>query len=145
MPSVNEMYPSKWLTAADLEDQETTLTIRRIQSEDIGDGEKWVVYFDETQKGLVLNKTNTQTIAALHGKHTDDWEDQQITLYPAWVDFQGKQVEAIRVRPKKARSKGAAEAPRQPAAAPARSKGKTAEPFTQQETDAPDPDEDLPF
>jgi len=104
MPKVSEMYPSRWMSAADLLEEDLTLTIDRIETETIGDDDKWVVYFKEVNKGLVLNKTNTKTIAGLYGDETDDWEGQKVALYPTWVDFQGKSVEAIRIRPKAPRA-----------------------------------------
>ena len=77
MPKVNEMYPSKWLAAADLEEQDCIMTIRRIQSEDIGDGEKWVLYFDEGTKGLVLNKTN--------GANANNISSRSSCIPPGWT------------------------------------------------------------
>lgn len=115
MPKLNEMYPSRWLAAAEIPDVGQTVTVRRIQLEEIGDGEKWVLYFEELNKGLVLNKTNSQTIASLYGDDTDDWEGNQITLFPTQVDFQGKQVDAIRVRNRKPQmAKPAAKAGKKP-------------------------------
>lgn len=109
MPRASEMYPSRWMAAADLLDQDLTLTIDRIETQvikdfDGGDTEKWVLFFREEDKGLVLNKTNTKVIAGLYGDETEDWRGQRVTLYPTWVDFQGRSVEAIRVRPKPPRT-----------------------------------------
>jgi len=137
MPRVSQMYPSKWLAAADLDEQDLIVTIAGISQETLGDDAKWVLYFEDQEKGLVLNKTNTRTIAGLYGDDTDDWIGQQITLYPTWVDFQGKQTEAIRVRPKQPRK-----ARPQPATA-VKSSGKPAAPMTQEEVD--DADADIPF
>jgi len=47
---------------------------------------------------MVLNKTNANNIATVYGDDTNDWRDQDIVLFPAMVDFQGKTVQAIRVR-----------------------------------------------
>jgi hypothetical protein len=57
-------------------------------------------------KGLVLNKTNANNIAAVYGDDTDDWIGGGIQLFPTMVDYQGRSVEAIRVRvaPRKAAS-----------------------------------------
>lgn len=108
MPKVNEMYPSRYLKAADCEDAELVLTIKSIEEEKIGTDDKWVVYFRGEDKGLVLNKTNTNVIAKLYGDDTDDWIGKAITLYATEVQFQGDMVEAIRVRskvPKTAKAK----------------------------------------
>ena len=47
---------------------------------------------------MVLNKTNAMKIAELHGNETNDWYDKIIEIYAAEVDFQGRSVDAIRVR-----------------------------------------------
>ncbi len=104
----SQVFPSKYLKAADLEDNDVTLTIASCEMETVGQGndqeEKPVLYFKKTKKGLVLNKTNMNVIENLYGDETDDWIGEQITLFPTVVEFSGKQVDAIRVKnPKKAK------------------------------------------
>src|SRR6516165_10159856 len=42
---------------------------------------KWILYFHEVDKGLVLNSTNGQIIAKIAGSdESDDWADVQIVL-----------------------------------------------------------------
>ena len=65
--------------------------------ETLGNDDKPVVYFENKEKGLVLNKTNATVIAAGYGPETDGWVGKPITLYPAKVSFQGQMVAAIRV------------------------------------------------
>jgi hypothetical protein len=104
MPKMSQMFPSKWLAAADLDDQERTFTVSDISEETVGQGEaaedKWVVTFRETSKGLVLNKTNATSLKTCLGDDTDDWMGRKVVLYPTEVQFQGKMVEAIRVKEK---------------------------------------------
>jgi hypothetical protein len=101
-------FPSKYLSAADLQDKPHTLIMQRVEMETIGgDDKKPVLYFSKSQKGLVLNKTNSKQIAAQYGDDTDEWEGKPIVLFPAMVDYKGDTVEAIRVRaPKAARPGG---------------------------------------
>ena len=114
MPRLADLYPSKWLTAADLPEEGLILTIRIIDIEKMRDGtEKPIVYFKEESKGLVLNKTNAKSIEKMYGDDTDDWVGQRISLFSTFTDFGGDQVECIRVKPKK--PKDAKPAP-QPAA-----------------------------
>lgn len=109
-------------------DQDETYTMKSVSVETVGQGaeqeEKPVVYFEETDKGLLLNKTNANTIAQLHGPETDGWPGKQITLFATDVDFGGKMTLAIRVRmraPKPApRQSAAAAAPANGDPAPAR-------------------------
>lgn len=105
MAKINEMFPSNYLKAADIDD-DTVVTIQSVQEETIGDDPKHVVYFDELEKGLVLNKTNAESIAAATGSDdTDDWPGSQVTLFATTVSFQGKPVEAIRVKLRKPKPK----------------------------------------
>jgi hypothetical protein len=58
-----------------------------------------VVYFRGKDKGVVLNKTNGNKIAALVGsKDTEDWAGCQIRLYATETEFGGETVECIRVK-----------------------------------------------
>ena len=140
MPKMNSMFPSKWLAAADLDDQDRTLTIRDVAQETVGQGDeadlKWVVYFKEMTKGLVLNKTNATSISVCLGDDTDEWLGRQVVLYPTQVQFSGKMVEAIRVQEKK--TKVANKAPK-----PATAKNGKVQPMTQAEADGDDIPDDI--
>lgn len=98
---VNDLYPSKWLKAGDLKGQQPTVTIADVRLEDIGsDGDrKPVVFFDGREKGVVLNKTNATNISQTYGGNTEGWRGKRVVLFTTWVDFNGKSVEAIRMRP----------------------------------------------
>lgn len=139
MPRMGAMFPSKWLAAADLDDSDLVVTIRGCTQEEVTPTEsKWVLWFEETEKAMVLNKTNSKMIAQLLlSDDTDDWIGKQIVLFPTQVDFQGDQVDAIRVRKKL--PKAAAKGGRKPVPA-----------MTQAEADAAlgdgaRDDEDIPF
>ena len=102
MANVNDMFPSKYLKASDIGDTDLELTIIAVDEETLGQGNdadiRSVVYFSETPKGLVLNKTNARAIASLYGDESDDWAGNQIRLYATEVDFKGEQMLALRVR-----------------------------------------------
>jgi hypothetical protein len=113
MPNVDQMFPSKYIKAGDCEEADLILTVRTVKMEDVGQGEnaetKPVVYFDEEEKGLVLNKTNATTISELHGRNTDQWTGKRIALYATEVEYGGKVSMGIRVRlkaPKAAAANG---------------------------------------
>lgn len=103
----SEAYPSKYLKAGDLRGNNVKVVIDRVVMEDIGDSEKPVIFFVGKEKGLVLNKTNANNIVILYGDEMDDWSAREIVLFPAMVDFQGRTVEAIRVRGPRANEKTA--------------------------------------
>lgn len=49
-------------------------------------------------KRLVLNKTNTKAIAAMHGAKAADWAGKSITLYTTTTKLKGDTVDCIRVK-----------------------------------------------
>lgn len=99
---IGAAFPSKYLKAADFEEQKL-LTMADVKMEPIANDEhKPVLFFREVQKGMVLNKTNARTISKLYGGNTEAWAGKQIVAFSAMVDFRGDMVEAIRLRaPKK--------------------------------------------
>lgn len=99
----NDAFPSKFLAAADLNGEEKTVKITHVATDEIGGKQKFICHFAGAKKGLVLNKTNFNTIVKVTGQDdTDDWTGCEIVLYPTMVDFQGDQVDAIRIKaPKK--------------------------------------------
>lgn len=102
---LSEAYPSKYLTAEEL-DNDVTVTISDVDCEEIGQGaqksRKLVLSFQGKKKKFVVNKTNAKTIADVLGTdETDDWIGQRITIGPTEVEFQGEMVNSIRVRRKK--------------------------------------------
>jgi len=93
------IFPSKYVKAADLKGKEITLVIARAEVEKLGDDNKLILYFQGAEKGLVTNRTNADRISYLYGTNTDAWIGKEITLYTDMVNFQGRVVEAIRVKP----------------------------------------------
>ena len=112
--NINDVFPSNYIKASDLQGQARLLTISAIALEQLGTGEsKPVLQFAGHDKGLVLNKTNASILAASFSPETDGWIGKQIELYPDKVSFQGRIVDAVRVRV----PVPAAAAPAQPATA----------------------------
>ena len=101
--NVSSLYPSKYLKSGDLE-EDMRLTIKSLTQENLGQGDeqevKPVLYFQEIEKGMVLNKTNCDTISNLYGPETDDWTGKRITIFATEVEFRGRQTLALRVRMK---------------------------------------------
>ena len=100
---VSVIFPSKYLTAADLNGKTFTLRIKAVTLEEMVTHEnkkvkKPVVWFEAAQKGFVLNVTNGKIIAALYGDETDDWTGKRIAIYPTKVKAFGTYQDAIRVR-----------------------------------------------
>lgn len=96
---IDSAYPSKYLKTADLQGRAVRVTIDRFEIEEIGDGDrKPCLYFEGKERGIVLNRTNADTITASLGEETDNWIGQVIELYPDKTRFAGKMVDCIRVR-----------------------------------------------
>jgi len=95
---ISEEFPSQYLKASDLGGREIRVTMGRVDREKIGTDLKLVLYFKGKEKGLVLNKTNANTIGDGYGDDTDEWFDQPIILFSVKTDYQGKVVDAIRCR-----------------------------------------------
>lgn len=128
MPTIDNMFPSKFLKASDI-DQDYEVTIKEVATDELGQGAdketKFVVHFDEYDKGLVLNKTNANLIASQHGQDTEEWIGKRVVLTVEDVSFQGKITPAIRIR----RPARPTTPPRKPAGAAA----KLAKPVAQTE------------
>ena len=95
----NDAFPSKFIAAADLNGEERTVKITHVDSDEIGGKQKFICHFAGAKKGLVLNKTNFNTIVKVTGQDdTDDWTGCEIVLYPTLVDFPRDQVDAVRIK-----------------------------------------------
>ena len=110
------MFPSEYVSAVEFGGKDVSLTIKGVELADLRMADnstkrKPVLHFGETKKKFVLNKTNANQIAELHGSEARGWVGKRITLYPTTCMAFGKSTACIRVRPKA--PKGAAR--RQPA------------------------------
>ena len=101
---------SKYLRAEDLT-QEKLLRIKSVTEELVGQGadqeKKLVVWFTNSPKGLVLNRTNNRTIRGASGDDVAGWIGKLIVVFPTQADFRGRPVGALRVRippPKQAKT-----------------------------------------
>ena len=95
---ISSAFPSKYLKASDLDGKQVKVVMSHVEMEDIGGDHRPVLYFVGKEKGVVLNKTNSNAIAAAFGDDTDNWQNGELVLFEAMVDFQGKTTPAIRCR-----------------------------------------------
>ena len=100
-----KFFPSKYINAADLDGQEDVLvTVRALGEEEIqnpegGTEQKPVLRFENAAKGLILNRTNADTIAGLYGADIEHWTGKQILLFvEKGVHAFGKKWDVIRIR-----------------------------------------------
>lgn len=104
MPKVSEMIVSKFLRKEDF-DEDQVCTIKDVHLEDMqGDkGEqRWVLYFRERDKGMVLNVTTIRVLEQAFGDDSDEWTGNKVKVYvDPNVSFQGKVVGGLRLMPPK--------------------------------------------
>lgn len=97
-----KMFHSQWFTASELDGGEETLTITKVTREmvksETGEEERPTVHFAESDKPLVLNKTNARKIAGRFGNETDEWIDKQVTLRESVTTYRGEEVLCVRVK-----------------------------------------------
>ena len=94
-----DMFPSKYLKAADVKAKPIVAVISHLAQEMVGQGpdqkEKHVLYFED-QKPLVLNRTNWDTLEGAFGD-SDDWPGQKVKIRCARTQYQGKATDGIRL------------------------------------------------
>lgn len=101
------MIQSKFLRKEDF-DEDRVMTIKGLKLEDMPGDEgkqKWVLYFNEDDKGLALNATTIRTCERAYGKESDDWMGKKVLVYvDEDVMFGGKVVGGLRIRTPKVKT-----------------------------------------
>ena len=94
---------SNFMKASDLGGRPRLVTIDHVTIEEIGQKKerKAIIRFQDQKKPMVLNKVNANNIKSMFGPMTEAWIGKQIVLFEAMVDFGGKTVPGLRVRPPK--------------------------------------------
>lgn len=97
---VSEVFPGKYMKAADLQGQEYSVTIDNCVMERVveNEPEKVILYFSNSERGMVCNKTNALELASVYGDDMDLWRGKPAMLYTAKVQFNGKMVDGLRLR-----------------------------------------------
>jgi hypothetical protein len=98
MTTFIELFPSRFIKADDLNGNTLNVTVKHLAVEGIGPkkDKKPVIYFQEDDRGMVLNKRNGCMLRHLSGsENLDDWSGLTIQLRVEMVPFQG--VHAVRI------------------------------------------------
>jgi hypothetical protein len=88
MPKRDDLFPSKYLKAADLKGKPHVLKI----------DEAPVEIFKNGGKPLPLNMTNFDSVADIAGDDTEDWPGHSIEVFPSTTELRGKTVDCVRIR-----------------------------------------------
>jgi hypothetical protein len=103
------MFPSEFLTFADLKGRAAAVTIESISIDDLrtrqGKTRKVVIKMVGKEKKFVANKTNCQRIAEVYGNQANEWIDKVIVIKPDKDRFGGQMVDCIRVDTSATRSR----------------------------------------
>jgi len=105
---MSSAFPSDYFKAVDFEEAPQKLVMSKVVMKDIGEDHKPVLFFQGNEKGLVLNKTNANTIAEAYGDESENWSGKEIVVFASTTDLRGQQVACIRVRKPKQQAKLAA-------------------------------------
>jgi len=103
MPTVDQLYPSKFLTKDDVGPGQK-YTITSIGQENVGKDDddpsfKPALHFQEIKKPFIMNKTNATIISSVYGSDTDGWIGKEIVVYfDPTIQFAGKITGGLRVR-----------------------------------------------
>lgn len=85
--NIHQLFPSKWLSPADLGSRSFDLTIKAVTMQEVRNPQtnqmetKPAVAFERAQKMMLLNKTQCFAIADIVGaEETDNWKGKNIVL-----------------------------------------------------------------
>ena len=97
------LFKGSYLAAIEFGGRTPTMTIANVkivalEGEDGKSKDRGVVYFSETDRGLVLCKTNAILIAGMFGNDTDAWVGKRITMHATEVALGRDRVLGIRVK-----------------------------------------------
>lgn len=91
------------------EGEDLTVRIDYVQVEEVhgaqGKKDMCTVAHIKGEKPMILNVTNSKTIAKLYGPYIEDWVGKPITLFASTTRLAGETVECLRIRPKVAERK----------------------------------------
>lgn len=99
--TTDDFFPSRFMKAADVDEEKPVLTVMDVNYEPIGEDNemKLILAFQEVTKELVLNRTNASNLEEMYGKVPNNWIGKRVEMYTTFVDFKGKSVEAVRIKP----------------------------------------------
>jgi hypothetical protein len=95
-------FPAKFKKAADVKAKPLFAIISHVEMELVGQGQdqkqKPVLYFEDDEKPMVLNRTNFEALEDAFGD-SDDWPGHKVKIKCERTKFQGKTVDGLRIDP----------------------------------------------
>lgn len=106
MADYRSMFDREYVGSWDLpRGQDAIVVIREVKAATLTNGtksnKKPVLFFEGKEKGMVCNKTNAKTVAALYGNDVTAWIGKPIALYVSETrdPSSGGNIDCIRIRP----------------------------------------------
>ena len=103
MTDFDDLYGGRFLSSQEVK-APTNVTIERIErrrspARASRRAQKLVLYFKGGKKGMVINKTNANALAAAFGKNLSDWVGKRMTIKSEPTIFGGKPTQGLRLYP----------------------------------------------
>jgi hypothetical protein len=103
MVTRSQVFPTKWLKAADLEGNPCVLEIERAALEPVKfngkEQTRLTVHFAGTGKSLTVNATNFDSLVRITGQSdSDNWAGHVIEVFPSTTEVRGETFDCIRIR-----------------------------------------------
>lgn len=102
MTDINDLMPKRFFNADDILSPRV-LTIIRVErvntaAKDKEAEIKAAVYFENEERGVVLNGERRDTLVDLYGRDTDNWLGQSVEIFRGETKFGGKKVGCVSFR-----------------------------------------------
>lgn len=99
------LHPSRFIKSQEFKGKDVTYTISAVKLEEMEKDDdtkemKGIMHFTETNKSLVINRTNSDCFKGMFGRETEKWIGKRVTLYPEpfFNNFTKEHTTATRVR-----------------------------------------------
>lgn len=79
--NISSVLPSHFYRTCDIRFCELKLQISHVGMVDLGSEHKPILYFEDRDKGLLLDNINAKAIAEEYGPDTNEWEGRVISLF----------------------------------------------------------------
>lgn len=100
------LFDRDYIGAFDLQGRDVVVTISKVIGGELTamggrKSKKPILYFENKDKGMIMNKTNSKTVAAMFGNFVETWVGKRITLFVGMTrdPSTGGDIECLRVRP----------------------------------------------
>ena len=95
---MNRAFPSKTLTAPDLQGRTVNVVIAAIEQVSYQSGDTgFIIKFQGKEKGMSLNKTKNAILMAAFGADSNNWVGKTVQLSPGKTTYMGNAVDCINV------------------------------------------------